>query len=412
MPVKQSSARLFIGMIVAIYALAYLFRWFYLSYYLSNATVLTDVNPDWNLITVDAFNQAFAICSLIFGIFFLLSRNFAGEPVRNDIQYRYFPVGLGGTVFFVTIVIITLLVRRTYGSVLGEAPADVPFGLGTPIYRAQADVIPGIMLLMAEAAWMAAARGRYFLWIFCLAGFNIAMAILTTSKAGLIYFAVQFLMLMFLTGQNIFARPWRLLLLAAGSIAIFVISAQLRSQALLGTDALILYSIKQGDVIGTVLEVGGLIINRLPGTEGLALYCGYECVNLPQFQMPDFTGEAGRVFTQDVINVRGDFDYRSPGFIGGSIIIGGLWGGALLAIAFLQTALVGFRIADRNGLSAATRITLCFGLFKFILEGTWAWQDLVSITIAAIVVETLARTLVSVRIKDQMPALPARALSR
>lgn len=389
----RTSAGLFLLMVTIVYVLAYAFRWVYLNYYLSTGVVLTDVNPEWNVITTGAFNQAFLISSLIFGAFLVVARPLGGAGSRAVLRTDYVVPNGWITLFFVLLVAFTLVVRRTYGTVLGEAPAVIPYGLGTPIYRSQADLIPGMFLLFAEAAWMTGARRNYAGWIAGLAIFNLLMALLTTSKAGLIYFAVQFVMLMYLTGQDIFAKPWRLALLALGGVLVFIVAAQLRSQALLGTDALILHSLREGRIVDTLLEVVGMIVNRLPGTEGLALYCGLTCTGLPDFTVPVLNGEAGRIFTQEVVNVRTDFDFRSPGFIGGAIIIGGLWGGALLAVAFLAFWLVLLRIADHFGLSAAFKVSLCFSIFRFILEGTWLWQDIASALAGAILVEAASRGL-------------------
>lgn len=393
----RTAGRLFLLMVAVVFLLGYLFRWVYLSYYLSTTTILTDISADWNAINPSSFGQAFAICTLPFGIFFLLSKVSmgTGHDARIPAGYRLPHPGFSAFVLFV--IAATIIVRSIYGSVLGEQPADIPFGLGTPLYRMQADLFPGLLLLFAEAAWSTGHRRQYWLWVAALAGFNIAMAIVTTSKAGMIYFAVQYVMLMYLTGQNLVSKPLRLFALAVGGLLVFIIAAQLRAQALTGGDAQILISLREGRVVETLLEVAGLVANRIPGTEGLALYCGYDCGGLPGFSWPSFNAEAGRVYTQEVIGVPGDFDFRSPGLVGGSIIIAGVWGGILLAAAFLRTGLAIARSADHRGVSAAARITFCFGLFRFILEGVWAWQDLVSLALAILVIEACARSVLGLK---------------
>ena len=388
----RTSARLFLQIIAAVYVLAYLVRWIYLSYYLSTSTVLTDVSPDWNLILPLAFQQAFIICSTVFGVFFLTSfttyRLHDGYSVSD---YRE-PTRIMALTL-ISLVVFTLIIRRIFGSVLGEEPADIPLGLGTPIFRAQSDLFPGLFLLFAEAAWFARKRRSHYFWIVALAFFNIAMSLLTTSKAGLIFFAVQLFMLLYLTERKMYSKPLRIVALVVASLAVFIVAAQLRSRALLGVDALIVVSLMQGNIVETLLEVVGLIANRLPGTEGLALYCGFDCSGLPAFSVPRFTGEAGRVFTQAVLNVKSEFDFRSPGYVGGAVIIAGLAGGSLLSVVFLQMLLVLFRLLDKQRVSAATKIVLCFGSFRFILEGVWAWQDVASMAASALVVEMVARSL-------------------
>ncbi len=294
---------------------------------MSTSTVLTDVNPEWNVIIPAALDQALLISSLIFGLFFITSFQIKFRDKTSIARFGYRTPSLLETLTLISLVCATVVFRAAYGSALGEAPAEMPFYLGTPIFRAHADLFPGLLLLCAEASWRANDYRKYAFWIGALALFNLGLALVTTSKAGLIFFAVQLIMLMYLTEQNIFARPWRLAVLVIAALAAFIVAAQLRSQALLGTDALILVSIKEGRIFETVLEVAGLVMNRLPGAEGLALYCRQVCSGLPSFTNPVFDGTAGILFTQQVVGVTGDFDFRSPGVIGGAIIIAGVWGG-------------------------------------------------------------------------------------
>lgn len=407
-PAQRTSAKLFLMMVMAIFIIAYLIRYLYLDYYSDTATYLTDVNPEWNVVTADGLDDAFAISTLLFGLFVALSPSPLSQSMKpiQRVGYIVPPVFMG--LALLAIVAITLAFRAAYGSALGEQPADIPFGLGTPIYRAQADLFPGLLLLFAEAAWFGRNRKHYWFWIAALGAFNLSMSMLTTSKAGLIFFAVQFVMLMYLTDQNIWAKPLRIFSLGLAALVAFIYAAQLRSQALLGTDALILVSLREGYIFATLLEVAGLIGNRLPGVEGLALYCGYGCEGLPTITFPALNGAAGQIFTQEVIRVRGDFDFRSPGYIGGAIIVAGTWGGSVLAISFLRGVLGGMRIMDRQGFSAATKIVVCFGMFRFLLEGVWAWQDLASMTVAAVIVEICARRVLRQRDATNDSGLPNR----
>jgi hypothetical protein len=388
----RSSATLFLWTVAAVYVLAYVFRWLYLSYYMTVSVSLTEVSPDWNMILPRALDGAFLISSVIFGLFFLSTVVARGRPtVRFPMHVR--SPGTALLSGFLLFVVFTVVFRVLFGAALGEAASEIPFGLGTPVYRAQADLIPGIFLLFAEAAYREGHRRKYLGWVVALAAFNLALGLITTSKAGLIFFIVQLLFLMYLTGQNIFARPITLAILGVGSLLAFIVAAQLRAQTLLGTDALIMISLYEGRVLQTLLEVSGLILNRLPGVEGLALYCGYACNAIPALETPSFSGEAGAYFTQQVIGVQGDFDYRSPGLIGGAIIIAGSIGGGMLVVAFLRSVLSLLKFMDNKGFSAAARALLCFGIFRFILEGIWAWQDLASLAIGVILVELTARRL-------------------
>ena len=164
----RTAGRLFVLMVTVVFLLGYLFRWIYLSYYLTTTTVLIDLTADWNAINPSSFGQAFAICALPFGIFFLLSR--ASMPRPEDRMPAGFRTPHPAFSTFVAVVIAaTVVVRSIFGSVLGEQPADIPLGLGTPLYRMQADLFPGLLLLFAEAAWATDHRRQYWLWVTALA---------------------------------------------------------------------------------------------------------------------------------------------------------------------------------------------------------------------------------------------------
>lgn len=404
-PTDRSGAKLFLLMVALVYALAYVGRWIYLQYYMVNGITLLDVAPDWNTIFPRALTQSLGISTIIFGLFFLSCYSLSNKPsvmrVGSFMRVGYRAPTNAETVAVVGGILATIVFRRAYGSVLGEQPADIPFGLGTPIFRAHADFVPGLLLLLAEASWFSQSPKRYKFWICALAVFNITLSVITTSKAGVINFAVELLMFMYLTGQNIFARPWRLAALAFVGLLGFIYAAQLRAQALYIGDAQIMIALKEGRVTETLLEVAGLIMNRLPGAEGLALYCGYTCEGMPTFSMPTFGGEAGQIFTSNVIGVQGDFDFRSPGVVGGAIIIAGLYGGGLLVIGFLRVVFGIIRFFDRKGVSIAAKALLCFGIFRFIIEGVWAWQDIASLTASIILIEIIARAILVDRTKTR-----------
>lgn len=382
---------MFLLTMLAIYLVSYVVRFFYLDYFISQNITLLDVNPDWNVILPGPLWQGFLICSAIFGLFFFISLPWNAGPVRTRVAYLkpagWFQVGL------VAFIAFCVAMRFIYGARLGEELTSMPLGLSSPVNRSISELIPGLILLMMEAFWFNDDRKQYFRWLFVLAAFNLTIAAIATSKAGMVFFAVEWLMFMYLTGQPILKKPLRWIVLGLLVLAAFVLGSQLRAQSGGGTSDYVVL-LQQGDYTGTLLLALGTFINRLVGLDGYALVCGYDCSTLPGFIPVDarsFLGEAGRIYTEQVVHVTRDFDYRSPGLLGGAALLAGSYGGALLAIGFLRGCLALIRVSDRLVFSVAFKISIVFGLFRFVLEGTWSAVDLVALIVGAALIEFGAR---------------------
>jgi hypothetical protein len=388
---RSSSAWLFFCMCLAVYAISYLVRYFYLGYFVLNNLNFNEINPDWNMILPSGLNQSFLICSVIFLAFFSF-----GYPAITSKSYLRTSYDKPNTIsqgLLLLLIVFCLGMRIAFGTRLGEQVSPMPFGLTAPVNRAINDLIPGLVLLFMEAAYFSNEKKIYRFWIFILFAFNITISALSTSKAGMVFFAAEVVMFIYLTGQPLFKNPIRWVAIFFLVLVVFALGTELRARAGGGYSE---YSVllSHGAYVEVLLKVAGTFFNRIIGLEGYALSCGYSCSTLPYFSsisFSSFNGESGRIFTQEVVGVMRDFDYRSPGLLGGAALLAGTIGGGIMALSFLLMFLYVFSLFDKGRYCVAFKIALVFGIFRFIVEGTWSAVDLVALSVGAIIIEIISR---------------------
>lgn len=387
--IYRSSTRLFLLVAVALFGMGYLFRYFFLTYYISGNLQLPPEYLDWRLVNQGPLNSAMIICTGAFLLFFAIAFPMTPVKERKAPEYRSVPAFLA--VLFVIFIGLSLVVRAVYGAALGEEVSDAGFIYGTLNYRAQSDLIPGLILLLMEIYWVRKQKAQYVGAMALLAAFFLALSAITTSKAGMVNFLAQVIMLMYLTGQSIWKYPLRISLAALAGVLTFIVASQLRAQALGIGDSAIWVSLRDGHVLETLLQVVGLIANRIPGVEGLALSCGYACDTIPAFHFPTLRDTAIDIFTYDIVGVQHANDFRSPGYIGGAVLLFGMVYGLIVALGGLFVGRWGCGVLDRWEFSAAARAALIFGLLRFMMEGAWYWLDGLTMITGVIVVELVSR---------------------
>lgn len=391
---SKSLPRLFVYIVISVYAVAYLSRYFYLLMFVRSELSLQDENPEWLILEERVFLPALLWSTAIFAVFVLFSLGTLPAQKRPSIVMM---PKFALSVFIVATTIVSLILRLNYGAKLGEGAINLPFLLGPLLNRSQSDLIPGVLILMIEISWINSDRRSYYLWLLFFLGFQVALSAITTSKAGIIFFAIQILLLLHFMGKALFKNKLNILWMSIFGILFFVIGSELRSQAIFGTESEYYKMLMDGYVIEVITRVLGIILNRLPGLEGVALICGFDCSHLSDFAVPSFNGDATMIFTRDVMGVSRDFDYRSPGLIGGAILIAGWWGGGILTLAFLNVTRLILFYLDQVMITFAARVQLLFGLFKFILEGSWNIYEIIPLFIGVYLVELLALRLSRVR---------------
>ena len=385
----RSSTRLFLYVVIALFALGYVFRYFFVSYYISENIILPIEYQEWNNINEGPLASAFLICTTIFAVFVGL---YAATTRKVAVQAPpYKPVSAPGVIGIIAIVAVSLALRYIYGATLGQEASTAGVVFGTLNYRMQADFIPALILLFMELTWLAKQKRYYYFGMALLAVFFLTLSAITTSKAGMVFFLAQVVMLMYLTGQAVWKYPVRLTLAALGGVLTFIVASQLRAEALGIGDSAIWVSLQDGNIAETFLQVVGLIANRIPGVEGLALTCGHSCATLPTFQVPSLERGAIQIFTYDIVGITWLADFRSPGLMAGAIILAGLYGGAAMVLAALSLGKSATYQMDKRSFSSAARAAFVFGMLRFMMEGAWYWIDVVSMLAGVAAIEIIAR---------------------
>lgn len=386
----RSSTRLLLLVVIALFATGYAFRYLFLSFYISQNAALAPEYIDWQFVNQGPLNSAMLTCMTLFGIFFF------GQAAMRDQGTRMAPdfirIPIWGFFAYAGFVASTLAIRAAYGATLGqEASSDAGFIFGTLNYRVQADLIPPLTLLFVEMARRNGDKLQYFLGLALLAAFFLALSLITTSKAGMVYFLALTLIIMHLTGQNILKYPVRIAIGALLGVLLFIFASQLRAQSLGIGDSAIWVSLSDGHIVETLLQVVGLIANRIPGVEGLALSCGFDCDSLPMFHTPPVGRTAIEIFTYDIVRVQWANDFRSPGLVGGAMLLFGFWGGAIAVLAVLFSARSICALMDRMNFSAAALAAFLFGVLRFTMEGAWYWADVLTMLAGVATVEIVSR---------------------
>lgn len=385
----RPAARLFLLVVVALFALGYAFRYAFITYYISSNTQLPPEYLDWHYVNQGPLNAAMLICTALFTLFLVIAVPTTRTMPRPAPTYRVVQPWI--IVAFVAFIGATLFARATYGAALGEEASDAGIILGPLNYRIQSDVIPGLTLLLMEISWVQKRKFQYWGAVVILAAFFLALSAITTSKAGMVNFLALVVMLMYVTGQAIWKHPVRILLAALAGVLTFIVASQLRAQALGLGDSGIWTALRDGHILETIFQVVGLIANRIPGVEGLALSCGYSCDTIPSFEFPTLRATAIEIFTYDIIRVEHENDFRSPGYVAGAILLFGMVYGLVVALGGLFVGRWVSSTADRLRFSAAATAALMFGLLRFMMEGAWYWLDVVTMVTGVAVVEIASR---------------------
>lgn len=391
-PPSKSSSNALLGALGIIFLIGFIFRYFYLSYFINNNLSFMEIAPDWEAILPQSLRQSFAICCLIFAVIFLTGPIYKLKSVVST--HKYSSIDHIFIILLLVYSLFCLVMRHLYGGLMGEAESHMPLNLGPIVNRSIADIIPALLVLVIEVSWGLRSKWEYRLWVGILAVFCFVSAALLTSKAGLINFAVLYILFLYFSGQNFLKRPLLIISLAALAFISFLIGSELRSLSLQGSHSEYVTLLLDGEFTQMIFLLIGTLANRIIGLEGYALSCYTTCASLPEFITPsleDFWGEAGRIFTQDVIGVKSDVDFRSPGLLGGAALIFGTVGGAIISILFIHACLFICRSIDSRPNSIALKVAFIYALIRFILEGTWASQSLISGLVGCIIVEFVAR---------------------
>ena len=399
MSVQSRSAASFLAKALLILLMfGYVIKYLELRYFITNGVYLGDWLPEWQFINYVSLNDSIKVTVLCLLLLFPLILYFIRRNESAEVPYY-----ATNAVFFIVLVMALgglAIIRLRYGATMGQAEANLPWYLGTLVYRSQTDLMPGLLVMLIHGFRTSNRRLFMHLSIAALFILQALIAIGTGSKSGVIFFVFVMVCYWELVGDRRYLRPKVLVPLVLIALVAFIAGSQMRAYTLWGGDSEYVRYISDGRFLTLASELVVDIVNRFPGQEALALACGNGCSAatlsgvLPMSQL--LSGEIATYYTRDVVGVVSEVDFRAPGFLGGAVMAVGIYRGVIVAFLAVASGLFLLRLMDRTGISIAAKVVAAFGLFRFFMEGAWYWADLLSVAYGVIGTELAVRLAVSI----------------
>jgi hypothetical protein len=285
--------------------------------------------------------------------------------------------------------------------VLGRETVHLPWRFDTVIFRSQSHLLPALFLY---ALWAAERAGRSRLAIAAGAAFfghQVVVSLLSTSKSGLVWFALPVLFL-WLCDRGLTRR--RLAFVGAVLAAVIVgypVVTALR-QARVQTPGVQ----SAGDVAHTVAhllatqpptvmaqETARRLIVRVNGAAGVwfTLSAAAREGGLDRL-WPDRRVPLIRYYTRDICGVTRPGDFRQPGLVAAFLLAGGpydVW----LWVVFVGGWAFAWWAAGRMWTAPVARALMAVHMLVFANEGTLSWPDLATAACCVLLIEGIHRRL-------------------
>lgn len=277
--------------------------------------------------------------------------------------------------------------RLGYG-VLGQANPSLPLHLGTVLtfgrdFLAIALFTLGIWVLdSARSQWTAVAIGL-------LVAAAIIDGFVSTSRGSLVTLLAPLLLMLLLTRRFTNNRRIGLLFIAIATLALFPIFSNLRTEKLSGQAAT-----TSAPLLGSLVDSGTLVIGRVTGVDGV----WYALDHRGNFSVPNTLsflqpGKLADYYTHQVVEVPVANDFRSPGLIGGLMIVGGA--PAVVLFTFLITVIFQLLWSTLLLLRCAP-VALALGAITigiFVMGGSLDFLSLLKVGLEATACELVYRRL-------------------
>ena len=282
-----------------------------------------------------------------------------------------------------------------------ETARRLPLLLDSVVIHSRLDLAPALVYL---AIWLSdrSEDGRHrALPLAALVVLGLMDGALSTSRGSLLKLALPLLFLWLLTGR-LTRRRFQFLALAVGlTILLHPVISALRSARMNASGpweavASAVTAAWLEDPTGSLSTNGQRIVERVTGAEGVWFSVSDMPVGIDLKRLAGhFTGDSLTVYyTKEVVGVTRAADFRSPGLVGFSMLIGG-WQGAVI-LPFL--VVLGVRAVwwplGRLRSSPVALSLWTMAMFLVVMEGTFAVSGVVFPLGAVAAVELVYRALV------------------
>jgi hypothetical protein len=300
--------------------------------------------------------------------------------------------------------------------VLGRETQHLPWRVDTAIFRTQSHLLPALLIYALWASERLANRRFVLAAGALLFAHQLTVGLISTSKAGLLWFAMPVLFLWLLDGRLTRRRGLLIGVVLAAVILTYPVVTALRYARVQapGVDspddfreAFVARLATQSPAF-MARETARRLVVRVNGAAGVwfTLRAAPAAGGLDAL-WPDRGVPLVRYYTREIYDVTGPGDFRQPGLAAAFLIAGGPRGAMAMWVVFVAGAAAAWWASGRLRTAAASRALIGLHLLTFANEGTLQWQDVVAAAVCVLAVEGVHRRLVGP--SGVLPIAPATA---
>lgn len=389
------------------FGLGYLYKSIYTLFVLDAGGKIQSIYAEWWFLTRANIEDGFFFIS-IFMLFFafpIFVLKIESPKVKKIIVFNKKMVSYCKLTLFLClsmILILAILRIKLNIGIMGKVDTNHSV-FHTLIFRTQEMIIPGTLVFLMWVFHESKVAKYYVAACIILLIHYVSLSLLSGSKSGIIFFV--FLIFCFWYLQGILTKRK---LVFIGIAAIFIALSYsyftfLRSFLIQGyghNEAVVLAIEKLG--AANKLELMGesffRIAARIIGAEGVWYYLNFIESNAATYlSMLEIVSQKGLslFFTQDLVGVTRQGDFRSPGLIAMSLIFFGQVGFALFASLCCITIVKCWNMLCKSYLSVPILVNYSVFILNWMSEGTFHIPDIIVFIIFLCFIHLFARVLMT-----------------
>ena len=419
---RSAANSLWVWIILFVFIDAYYFLSWIIAYDLAGARRLTLRYSEVYWLTPSVIADGMPWITLSFVVFCATAWILLGSRATAAVDAAYaigdrpkrqrLTIPIGFVVF--SVAVIAEMLRAYLGvGIAGQENPALPLYFGTILTRLSIDVCPGVTLLLIWVADRYHRRFRAWLFTSLLMLQALLFMVTSTSRGGLVRFAIPLAFLWILANRMTTRRIAFMGAVLVATVVLFSFISALRVALVTQQTGVSVTTIQQtaeyhkpkkwSDVI---TNSAMLVATRATGVDSIwfathAIPPRFSLHYMSQFIFPE---SLSTFFTDVVVGNVAPGDHRAPGLVGTFMLLGGRIGVVVFMIAYLAIVRIVWSLLLR--LKTAPVALAIFGqaLLAHASDGGIAFQNLY----AAIIVALMNELLYSVVITRASRALPSR----
>ena len=277
--------------------------------------------------------------------------------------------------------------------VMGVENDPLPLRLDTIIVRTRAELVPGLIYL---GIWSVDRSRRWTTWAVA-AGSLLLMAgldtVLSTSRGSFARYGLPVLFLWLLTGRLTARRAAFVALTLLLTLALHPVASALRAQRM--SESMVARGGEELDAAdGSTLFTLGVLASRVGGAEGVWYVAGRMDEGVDAARVVDHLSGALPIHvyhTRAIVGLPAIVDFRSPGLLGGLMLLGGRAWWLWLLAGYAAAVRLGWGGLSRLRTAAVARSIAAMQCLLQSMEGTFQAQNVGSMLATILVVELAQR---------------------